>query len=54
MGVRENPIPTDTEVVQERNDMIEGIDELSETAVKEVMVPASMSSLLKIQRHLRS
>ncbi len=39
MGVRENPIPTDTEVVQERNDMIEGIDELSETAVKEVMVP---------------
>ncbi len=38
-GERDEPNPKDTAVVQERNDMIEGIDELSETAVKEVMVP---------------
>ena len=39
LGDDAQPPQRDTEVVEERNNMIEGIDELAETTVKEVMVP---------------
>lgn len=39
LGDDTQPPQRDTEVVEERNNMIEGIDELAETTVKEVMVP---------------
>ena len=38
-GEDEQPPQRDTEVVEERRSMIEGIDELAQTTVKEVMVP---------------